>query len=177
MSLENYYEEERKKSQLSEEERKAEIANKLEYSKEKQKLLKKIEKDKNLIALKSVVERWLIKTEIISHIVDGKNLELSEVNELLSKINDISTTEKIDSILPIELRVTNEEYLKALEDDELRKILIDKLNKSLDHMYLLSNPFSGSILDIFSGLFFALNKNLVKVQEYTIDIKQSLESK
>lgn len=44
-------------------------------------------------------------------------------------------------------------------------------------MYLQSNPFSGNILDIFSGLFFALNKNLVKVQEHTIDIKQSLENK
>lgn len=176
MTVENYYEKESKKLKLSEEERKLKIAKWLEYTKEKQKLLKIIDKDKNLAQLKSIIERWLISISTINHLVEGKNLELSEVNEILSKIDEIINTEDIDNILPIPLRVTKEEYLDALENSISRNILIQKLDKALNHLHLLSNPFSGSILDLFSWLFFTLNKNLVKIQEITIDIKQSLEN-
>jgi hypothetical protein len=75
------------------------------------------------------------------------------------------------------LRVTKEEYLDALENTENRIALISKINQALNHMHRLSNPFAGSLLDLFSWLFISINKNLVKVQEITIDIKNNLENK
>ena len=65
-----------------------------------------------------------------------------EIGEVLKKIDEISNTDKIDKILPKEMRVSKEEYLNALEDSVERDNLIEKLNGALDHLYLLSNPFS-----------------------------------
>ncbi|EKE30374.1 MAG: hypothetical protein ACD_2C00001G0024 [uncultured bacterium (gcode 4)] len=166
-----------KKEKLSEKELKKEAAKNIEFKKEKDKLLNMIEKDRNLAMLRSIIERWLIRPEIIKAIAEWKWLDILEINEVLKKIDDISATEKIDSILPKEMRVTKEEYLEALGSPEPRGHLIDKLNRSLDHLYLLSNPFSWNIYDMFSWLFLILNKNLVAVQDRTIDIKLSLLAK
>ena len=176
MSIESFKQDDilKKNEKLTEKEEKEKIANNLEFQKEKEKLLRMIEKDRKLAMLKSIVERWLLRPELIHKAIAWDMLELSEVSEVLKKIEDIGKTEKIDMILPKDKRISKEEYLEALNDDVKRTILIEKINQILDHLYMLSHPFSGNVYDLFSWLLHILNHNLNKVQEYHIDVKISL---
>ena len=56
-------------AEKTEQERKDEIARNFEFAKEKKKLLAKIEKDKKLICLKSIIERGIIKLSIVARII------------------------------------------------------------------------------------------------------------
>lgn len=175
MSVEHFYEEEKKKRErISEKEIKENILKKLEHQKEKDKLLKKLEKDKKLSLLRSVVEMELIKPEITNKVIDWLELEASEINDILSVVDAIAQISNVDLILPPELRISKEDYLNAVNDSNYRSEVITKLDAALDHLYMLSHPFSWSVFDMFSWLLFALDLNLVKIQEYTIEIKNSL---
>ncbi|EKE27851.1 MAG: hypothetical protein ACD_3C00142G0007 [uncultured bacterium (gcode 4)] len=179
MPIENFKQDDilKKKEKLSEKELKEQLSRQIEFQKEKNKLLHMIEKDRNLNMLRSIVERWLLRPEIVKRIIKWEWLDIMEIGEVLKKIDEISNTDKIDKILPKEMRVSKEEYLNALEDTVERDNLIEKLNGALDHLYLLSNPFSWNIYDMFSWLFLILNKNLIAVQDKTVEIKLSLLSK
>lgn len=175
MSIENIQDSQRKAKELiTEEENKLEIIKKIEFEKEKEILIKKLEKNKELTKLKSIIERWLIKLSTIEKVTEGKKLELQEINEILSKIDEIDNIKNINSSLPRELRVNKDEYLEALRNEQRRKEMLSKLDKVLDYVFLAANPFHGSVFDMFSWLIFMLNKNLTIIQENTIDMKDFL---
>ena len=142
----------------SEEEQKAEIAKNLEFSLEKKKLLERIEKDKKLAYLKSIIERGLIKMATIERIVAGEGLDNEDVREIFEKIDEIEATVGIDAILPQNLRITKAEYLQAIDDQNVRKTVLTKLDASLDHLYSVSHPYSNGLQGLFAEFFSALNK-------------------
>ncbi|MCK9272693.1 hypothetical protein M0P65_04055 [Candidatus Gracilibacteria bacterium] len=166
-----------KVAEKTEKERKLEIAKNLEFSKEKQVLLEKIDKEKKLTYLKSLVERGLINITTAEHIVEGEALDNVQIKEIFEKIDEIEEIQNIESILPKYLRISKEDYIKALEDSIFRKEILKKLDNSLLYLYNSSNKFPLGIINFFSGLMRSLDKNqknTVKVQENTIDIKRSL---
>ena len=118
----------------SDEERKSEIRKSLDFAREKQILFERIEKDKKLAYLKSLVERGLISLSTVENIVDGKDLETRELKEIFDKIDSLSEMQNIDEILPERLRITKEEYLLAIENREKRDLVIQKLDDSLDYL-------------------------------------------
>lgn len=158
----------------SEAEKKAEIAETLRFKKNKDKLLSKLEKDKNLAFLKSMVERDLIQISTAEAIIAGEKLDSHEIEEIFEKIDEIESTHDIDRILPSDLRISKDEYLLAVKDSSARKGALVKIDASLAYIYdsLHQNPLS--VLNFFGGFMAALDRNLVKVQENTIDIKRSL---
>ena len=164
-------------AEKTEEERKLEIARNLEFSKEKKILLEKIDKEKKLTYLKSLVERWLINITTAEHIVEWQTLDNAQIKEIFEKIDEIDEIQNIDHILPRHLRISKDEYIRALEDGVFRKEVLKKLDDSLVFLYNSSKKISSWIMTFFSSLIHSLDhsqKNTIKVQENTIDIKRSL---
>ncbi|MBT3726845.1 hypothetical protein HOG21_03975 [bacterium] len=81
----------------------------------------------------------------------------------------------IDNYLPVELRISKDDYSKSLTDDIFRVQTITKLNSALTLIAQKINPDTAMGLNLFSGFLTVLDKNLILVQENTIDVKYSLE--
>jgi len=166
-----------KVAEKTEKERKLEIAKNLEFSKEKKKLLEKIDKEKKLTYLKSLVERGLINITTAEHIVEWGTLDNVQIKEIFEKIDEIDEIQNIDHILPKKLRISKDDYIKALEDTTFRKQILVKLDNALIYLFNSSNKSPFWIMNFFSWLIHSLDnshKNTIKIQENTIDIKRSL---
>jgi len=164
----------------SEEEQKLERQRQLAFSQEKRSLLERIEKDKKLACLRSLVERWLIPLQTVENIVAWKDLDTTELKAIFDKIDEMEEMQNIEDILPEKLRITKEEYLSALEDAGLREDVLKKLDQSLTYLYFSSDSASPGVVHFFSSLIHAFdkrNKDVTKVQGNIIDIKQDLEER
>lgn len=170
-----YYED--KYREKSEEELKEEVKKKLEFSKEKKKLLVKIDKDKKLTYLKSLIERWLININTAKSIIKWEDLDNHQIKEIFDKIDEIFEVKNIDEILPKQYRITKNEYIKALENEKTRKEVLKKLDSSLDFLFQSSHTSFFWLMAFFSDLINSINnskKEIITVQWNIIDIKRSL---
>lgn len=159
----------------TEEEQKNEIKEKIRDQHQKERLFEVFEKDKKLAFLKSMVERGLIDSWEVENIVSGEILELSELQEILDKIDETEMLPNIDKVLPKEYRVNKEEYIAALWNDELRLALLYKIDRALTYIYESLYPDTFSVMHFFGDIFSTLSKSLVKAQENMIDMKNSLQ--
>lgn len=177
MSIENWFlkEDEKKKKELSEKEIQESNKKRLEYKKTKEKISTQVDTEESLMNLKDLVEKWIISKETAKNIIDWENIDEEVIQEMFNKINEIEDIKDIDNYLPAELRITKEEYKQALNDDIFRVQTITKLDSALTLLANQINPESAMWLNLFSWFLTVLDKNLVKVQENTIDIKDNLK--
>lgn len=132
----------------------------------------------NLFELKQMVDKWIFdkKTEeLVEDIVNIDSISQSEIEEIFDKIDEIESTKDIDEILPKELRITKNDYKKSLIDDNYRTETIQKLNSSLSIIVNRIAPKWWVWMHIFWWFLLGLDKKLVKIQENSIDIKNSLK--
>lgn len=149
IAVETAAEVEKRSKEEREAEKKAEIAEALRFKKNKEKLISRLEKDKSLAFLKSMVERDLIAVSTAESIVSGEGLDAKEVEEIFSKIDEIEATHEIDKILPREFRVSKDEYLIAMKDSAARADTLGKIDASLSYIYESINPNPLSVLNFF----------------------------
>lgn len=161
---------------LSEQEQKEIIVKNMEYEKQKEMLFLRIEKAKNLSFLKSLIERGLIGVSTAKQVLDDTNLDTEAILEIFTKIDEIESMQDVDVLFPKIYRISQEEYVQAMEDSVFREQILMKINDSLwfIHSSLHPNNTMG-ILGSFFGFMTILDKNLVRIQENTIDIKRSLQ--
>ncbi len=81
----------------------------------------------------------------------------------------------VDKYIPKDLRISKDEYMKAVHDDIFRVQMLTKIDSSLTLIANQINPDGMLWLNIFSWFLAVLDKNLIKVQENTIDVKYSLK--
>ena len=171
-------EEEKKKKEKSEKEKKLQQAKIIEQEKIKKEAREKKENDDILHRLEEMLEDWeLSQDEIkeLKHMVDNVDLSEDQIEEILDKIEEIENIEDVDNYIPKEFRITKDEYKQSLTDDILRLKTLTKLNTSLSLLANQINPDSSIWMNLFSWYLVILDKNLIKVQENTIDVKDSLE--
>lgn len=177
MSLENSIlnsEGENKNNKLTEEEKEAEAKKNIEFKLQKEKIWVEIEVEQEIFQLKEMVDSWMISWDIANKILSWEQITSEEIKEIFDKIDEIEDIKNIDDYLPRSLRITREEYIKAVKDDIFREKTITKLNTSLVLLSNKINPDSAVWLNLFSWFFTVLDKNLIRVQENTIDIKNWL---
>ena len=175
MPSEIYYAPEADKKQLTEKERKKEVAKKLAFNKEKTSILERMGSEKKLEFLKSLVERGLITLDSAVTISTTESMPPDEVAAIFTKMDEIENIPKIESILPLAMRLTKDEYAQALESTDARTTALSKLDLALQYLYDSTHSDVFSPMSFFFSTFLMLSKNLVKVQEATIDIKRSLQ--
>ena len=168
-------EEEKKKNELSEKEIQDNLLKTLEHQKVKEKISVEIQAEEDLANLKELVEKGIITKDIAEQIIDWEDIGEEAIKEIFEKIDQIDEIKDIDKYIPEELRVTKEDYSKALSDDIFRVQLITRLDSSLTLLANKINPDSAMWLNLFSGFLTVLDKNLIIVQENTIDIKENLK--
>lgn len=122
------------------------------------------------------MEKWVINNEIAKKIVSWKEFSETEINEIFKKIDEIDEIKDVEKYLPKELRVSKEDYLKAINDDIFRVQIITKIDSSLTLLSTKINPDHSMWLNLFSWFLIVLDKSLIKIQENTIDVKHSLKS-
>lgn len=161
---------------LSEQEQKEMIVKNMEYEKQKERLFMRIEKAKHLSFLKSLIERGLIGVSTAKQVLDDTNLDTETIKEIFSKIDEIDAMAEIDTLFPKTYRISQEEYIEAIENNLCREKLLLKINNSLGFIHHSIHPNNTmGILGSFFGFMMILDKNLVRIQENTIDIKRSLQ--
>lgn len=166
----------KKFEKLSEQEQKEALARSLEYQKSKEKLLLRIDKEKSLSFLRSFVERGLIEIATTEKVLDSTHLDSAAIAEIFAKMDEIESTHNVDDIFPRTYRVSREEYFLALENPVSRLQTLTKIDTSLVFIYASLHPHASmGMLDFFSGFMHILDRNLIKIQEHTIDIKRSLQ--
>lgn len=177
MSLENSIlnsEGENKNNKLTEEEKEVEAKKNIEFKLQKEKIWVEIEVEQEIFQLKEMVDSWMISWDIANKILSWEQITSEEIKEIFDKIDEIEDIKNIDDYLPRSLRITREEYIKAVKDDIFREKTITKLNTSLVLLSNKINPDSAVWLNLFSWFVTVLDKNLIRVQENTIDIKNWL---
>lgn len=139
---------------------------------------KKIETEEHLSKLKEAIQDGKIDVSAVEFAKDiwqDGIIDSEEISEILTKIDQINDNPKITRYLPEELRITKEEYLQALKDEEKKHILLLKVDDALWHLALQVWNGWRLGLNIFASLSLLLDKNLVLIQENHIDIKRNLE--
>ncbi len=177
MSLENSIlnsEGENKNNKLTEEEKEAEAKKNIEFKLQKEKIWVEIEVEQEIFQLKEMVDSWMISWDIANKILSWEQITSEEIKEIFDKIDEIEDIKNIDDYLPRSLRITREEYIKAVKNDIFREKTITKLNTSLVLLSNKINPDSAVWLNLFSWFVTVLDKNLIRIQENTIDIKNWL---
>lgn len=168
-------EEEKKKKTLSEKDIKENNKKIIEHQKVKEKISVEIEAEDSLNDLKDLIDKWVITKETANKIVEWENIDETTIKEIFEKIDQLEEIKDIDNYLPIELRISRDDYSRALHDDIFRLQTITKLDSALTLIANKINPDSALGLNLFSWFLTVLDKNLVLVQENTIDIKDNLK--
>ena len=173
-----YKEEEKKKKKISEKEKTFEKKKKLDLNKNKEKFKNSENSEKELNKLKTLLEEWKLDEstkQLIEKIVESDSISAEEIQEIFDKIDEIENDDNISKYLPQEFRITKDEYKKSLTSDIVRLQTLIKLSTALTILSNQINPDSSMWLNLFSGFIAVLDKNLIKIQENNIDIKNSLQ--
>lgn len=149
----------------------------LDFQKRKEKLRHQIETNESLTKLRELLESDYLSPDnlkALENIVNNEEINEKSIAKIFEKIDEIASNPKIDLYLPVSLRITKEEYIQAIKDDDKRQALLKKIDTIL---WALANHISSwnwDKLNLFSWFLWLLDRNLVIIQENTIDIKNSL---
>lgn len=160
---------------ISKEELEAEEKRQIDFKKQKEIINIEIEAEHNLDYLKNMLNKWVVSHETAKKIIEWIQISREEIKDIFEKISQIEEIKDIDKYIPKEYRISQEQYFKALNDDIFRTQIITKLDFSLA---LLSRQFTNetsSWLNLFSWFIWVLDRNLITIQENTIDIKSWLK--
>ena len=176
------------KDYLSEEEKNKKETEKQKIEEQKEKIYKESEERKKKLEESEIVRK--IKTKLedlkldinlsenevideIKQVIETHNITEEDLNNILEKIDEILDVVEKKEILPKRLIFTKKEYLEALKNGKIRKILLKKLDNILDYTSESLQPTDNLFLLV--GYFFLTDKNLQIVHDNCIDIKENLE--
>ncbi len=168
---ENYFEEEKKKRNL---ETKEKDKNYQEKMKKLEKLFLKNNIRLSLEELKKLVQENVLDMVIVEKYFDKWDLEETEISTIFDKIDEIENINKIDDLIPREFRVNKAEYLLALQDMMARKEVKQKIDMILTYIAMRFQWDERGFWLVFFYMS-TLEKNLIKIQENTIDMQTFLD--
>lgn len=169
-----YNEKEKKKKELEEKEEAEFQQKQVEHQKMKEYIQTETETEENLHKLHDLVDEGLLTKQQAEHIAEWEQLSEEDVKEIFEKIDEMEDLKDVDKYLPAELRITKQDYSKAMTDDIFRVQTMTKLDTALTVIWQQIVPDSSAWVNLFSGFLSVLDKNLVILQENTIDVKDNL---
>lgn len=170
-----YSEQEKKNKKQSEEREKVIfLKNQSEHKKMKEYIKTEIETENSLHSLYELVDKWVLSKEHAEKIIQGEHLNEDTIRQIFDKIDAMEQVKNVDEYLPADLRISKDDYHKAIHDDIFRIQTITKLGTALTMLAKQITPDSSVGLNLFSGFLTILDKNLILLQENTIDVKDNL---
>ena len=169
-----YSEQEKKKKKIDDIKIKEQEKKIIDHHKTKEYIKTEIDTEEKLHSLHELVDKWVLSQEHVDKIIAWEDFDEDIIKDIFDKIDEVEELKDIDKYLPASLRITKEDYHTALHDDIFRVQTITKLETALTLLSQQINPDTAWWINLFSGFLMMLDKNLVKVQEHTIDIKDNL---
>ena len=169
-----YSEQEKKKKKIDDIKIKEQEKKIIDQHKTKEYIKTEIDTEEKLHSLHELVDKWVLSQEHVDKIIAWEDFDEDIIKDIFDKIDEVEELKDIDKYLPASLRITKEDYHTALHDDIFRVQTITKLETALTLLSQQINPDTAWWINLFSGFLMMLDKNLVKVQEHTIDIKDNL---
>lgn len=169
-------EEERKKQEKSEKEQKKEQEKVLAFEKKKQEIREEEETHNDLQNLRELLEEHIIDDSLVEKVLSWDEINHEEMKEIFEKIDEIENMENIDEYIPQNMRISKDEYAWALHNEEDYKLVLLKLHNVLQILSGHVTPQTSGSINIFSGFITLLDKNLIRIQEHHIDMKNALKS-
>lgn len=163
---------------LKEKSKKAELEaekNQIKFKEKKEKIEISETTWELLLELEELVVEWVITADTAKKINAWEVLTKDEINDMFEKIKQIENIKNIEDYIPKNLIVSKQEYTKAINDKEERKNVLKKLNNTLS---IVADNITGTpvpAINIFANFIELLDKNLILIQENTIDLKNTLE--
>lgn len=135
-----------------------------------------------------------IDEEMMKKIEEDSKLDTKEINTVVESVEFKKIVEKIEEmeklleqedILPKELKIKKQEFIKACESTQEKDILLKKIDQTLDYVNnavgtswskIGGNPLVRNIR-MRENLLFLANKKIIEIQEHMIDIKNYLWDK
>lgn len=155
----------------SERELKEEAEKKLAFEKNKESLISELETKKELAFLKVLIEKGLISPDLAQQIVQKEHIDAELVEEVFEKIDEIYAIS--EDTLPQNLRITKEDYSKALVNPDDKKRVIGVLNDAIE---ITSQELSwASWANFFLSFLTFMHKDLITAHDNSMDIRDSLE--
>jgi len=179
MSIESWIlnEEEKKKKEAIDNGKKLEHKKLLEHNRIKEKIGIEIEAENKIWNLKDLISKWIISKETANSIIRWIDVDDETINDMFDKIEQIEDIEDIDNYLPKYLRVTKDEYKKALIEETFRIQIIIKINSALNLLSKHIKPNNALPINIFSVFLSIVDRKLIIVQENCIDLRDNLEKR
>lgn len=170
-------EDEKKKKKLTEKQKQDEVLKQIKFKEKKEEIELKEQTQKLLSELKELVELGIISDKTAKKIELGEKIKEEEVKNLLNKIEELDNIKDIERYIPKDLLIKKDEYLKALNEKKTKEQVLWKLNNTLS--IVAKNIWGSAWTSIwfFSTFLHILDKNLVLIQENSIDLKDYLENK
>lgn len=155
----------------------------LQFQKTQELLWVQRETQDKLLELKNALERWektidevVDQIEQVGEVDESRIQEIQEIAEsIIEKIESLEDMSDYDTYLPVEFRVTKDEYQKAVFEPKHRGKTQQKIDAALQHLSWFVAE-SGWWLNIFADSFMFLNRSLVLIQETHIDMKEGLQA-
>ncbi len=172
-----YSKKESETCEATEQEKTFEAIKQHQFTKQKKKAALDGAIEKELFELKELLDKGEYNestTRLITQLIEWTSISAEEVQEIFEIIDSLDQNEKIDSYVPQDLRITKDDYQKALRDEDQRIVVLEKLDTALTHISRHIDSWSWPSLNLFSWFLAILDKNLVAIQEGHIDIKESL---
>lgn len=167
-----------KKNKTKKEELQDEI-NTLEFKKSKEKIMTLEDSESKLQALKEMIQNWEIDErtkKVLEKVIASADMNDEDIETIFRQIDEIENIENVDNYLPKEFRITKDEYKDALTNHISRIQVLTKIDVALTIIINQIKPFDWSMLNLFRWYLIALDKNLVRLQENHIDMKNILEA-
>ncbi len=135
--------------------------------------------NKELCELRELLWEWAFSTkdtQVIQKIIDSDTISQEQIVEIFDILDTMKTVCEETDIIPTDFQVTKEDYIKALTDSEVRSKVLTTVDKALVFISQKITTDSWQSVNLFSWMLAVLDKNLILVQEWNIDVKRSLQS-
>ncbi len=160
----------------SEKKKKEQTHDTTEFLLKKQKLRNELEQKEKFSHLEELLEKGIISEQNMKNTDKFSQTEKQEIQKIIECITENHLLDAKNKILPAQLQISKQEYLDALQNPLKKKQLIQKLDTALSHIHQQISWWH-TFINIFSYFqVFFLDKNVKKIQENYIDIKNNLLS-
>jgi len=135
--------------------------------------------------LKYLVESKVVTVEqdLIEKIVEDDHVSRAELDQILAnldiqklfdKLEELEKAEDIDEVMPNHLRVKKDEYLQAFQNEDIRQIVLQKFDATLNNIYTTIQGGQTMHGNLFATYTYVLHQKLIPIQENVIDLKEPL---
>lgn len=143
--------------------------------KAKLELIAHLQSRNKLLFLRRYIEKSDVEIQVVERVIAKELPDERLAAAVFYEIGMVENLPGVDDILPVSLRITKPEYIKALADEEYKKQLEKTISKALVFTSNKITPPQTSFLGLMTPTIKAVSPKLRLVHDAYIDVKNLFE--